>query len=99
MIVDLRRSNRKDKRYMATFDGKRTIHFGARDGKTFIDHKDDKKKSAWMARHAKRENWNRSGIHTAGFWSKHLLWNKPSLKDSIKNIEKTFNINIIYKYG
>ena len=27
----------------------------------------------------KREDWTRSGMDTAGFYAKHLLWNKSSL--------------------
>ena len=98
MIVDLRRSSRRDKKWMVNVNNK-TIHFGSKNMSDYTIHKDPDRKANYISRHAKRENWNRSGIHTAGFWSKHLLWNKPSLKDSIKNIEKTFNINIIYKYG
>jgi hypothetical protein len=48
-------------------------------------------------RHKKRENWKKSGIKTAGFWSKWILWNKPSLNRSIKDTEERFNIKIINK--
>jgi hypothetical protein len=34
------------------------------------------------------------GNKTAGFWSKNILWNKPTLKASIRNAEKKFNIKI-----
>lgn len=98
MIVDLRRSSRRDKKWMVNFNNK-TIHFGGKNMSDYTIHKDADRKTNYISRHAKMENWNRSGINTAGFWSKHLLWNKTSLRDSIKNIEKTFNINIIYKYG
>lgn len=97
MIVELRKSNRRDKRYMATFDGKKTIHFGAKDGETFIDHKNNIKKSAWIARHKVREDWN--NISTPGALSKHLLWNRETLRASIRNTEKRFNLNIKYRYG
>ena len=57
----------------------------------------DKHREAYIARHKPRENWNRDGIKTAGFWSRWLIWNKPSLTDSIKDIEKRFNVDIIYR--
>ena len=95
MIVELRKSTKKDKRYMATFNGKKTIHFGAKDGETFIDHKNNIKKSAWIARHKVREDWN--NIKTAGALSKNLLWNRETITASIKDIEKRFNLDIRYK--
>lgn len=54
----------------------------------------EKKKKAYLARHKKNENWNKSGIHTSGFWSRWLLWNLPTLKESIKDVEKRFNVKI-----
>jgi hypothetical protein len=41
------------------------------------------------------EDWNKSGIDTAGFWSRWALWSKPSLEEAIKLIEKKFKINIV----
>jgi hypothetical protein len=37
------------------------------------------------------EDWNNP---SPGFFSRWLLWNKPSLKASIKDTEKRFNIKI-----
>ena len=55
------------------------------------------KRQNYIARHRVRENWNKSGIHTAGFWSRWILWNKPTLQESINDVEKRFNIKIINK--
>jgi hypothetical protein len=38
------------------------------------------------------ENWLKSGIDTAGFWSRWLLWNKPTIKESYMDIKKRFNL-------
>ncbi len=103
MIIELSKSNRKNKKWKVKVKNK-TIHFGAKGygdftiwnkekGKVFAD----KKKKAYIARHKVNENWNKSGIDTAGFWSRWLIWNKPTLKTSIKDIENRFNINIIKK--
>jgi hypothetical protein len=41
----------------------------------------------------KGENWN--DPYTAGFWSRWVLWNKPTITESIKDIQKRFsNIKI-----
>ena len=75
----------------------KTVHFGARGYEDYTMHKDDDRLSNYISRHHARENWTKSGIDTAGFWSRWLLWNKPSLRDSIKDIEKRFNVKINYK--
>jgi len=74
-------------------DKKKTLHFGS-NMKSYPDHKDKKRKELYIARHKPRENWNKSGIKTAGFWSKHLLWNKPTIQQSVRDIERNFNIEI-----
>lgn len=42
-----------------------------------------------------RENWTKSGIDTAGFWSRWVLWNKPTLAASVADTEHRFGIDII----
>ena len=75
---------------------KRT-HFGLYPYKgkgTYIDHQDNNIKSAYISRHnTGRENWN--DITTAGALSYYLLWNKKTLTDAIKDIEKKFKVKII----
>ena len=61
----------------------------------YTTHKDPERKERYISRHKAREDWTKSGLETAGFWAKHLLWNEPSLSASIKDIEKRFNVNII----
>jgi len=56
--------------------------------------KDKDRMKRYENRHKVRENWTKTGINTAGFWSKWILWNKQSLLDSIKHAEKKFNITI-----
>ena len=72
----------------------RTVHFGAKGAGDFTKHNDENRKERWIARHKVNENWGKSGIDTAGFWAKNLLWNKPSIEASVKDIEKRFDIKI-----
>ena len=53
----------------------------------------DKHKRLYLVRHRKRENWTKSGMDTKGFWSRWLLWNKPTIEESIEHILKKFNLN------
>jgi len=90
-IVYLKKSSKKDKKYMVYVDGK-TIHFGAAGMSDYTIHKDYDRMLRYTNRHKSREKWNKSGIKTAGFWSKWLLWNKPSIAASKKNISERFNV-------
>ena len=91
----LTKSKTKNKKWNIT-NGK-TINFGDSRYDDFTLHKNPNRKKLYIARHKKRENWNKSGINTAAFWSKHLLWNKNTLNKSIKDTEDRFKINIIKK--
>ena len=97
--IILEKSEKPEKRFKVKIDEK-TIHFGSGKPKgkgAYIDHKDKEIKKNWEARHKVKENWSKSGIKTAGFWAKNILWSKPNLDDSIKNTEKKFNLKIIKK--
>jgi len=95
-IYTLKKSKRDDKRFVLIMeDLGHKHHFGLKGGKTFIDGRTEKERQNYIARHKVRENWD--NIHTAGFWSRWLLWNKPTLTESIKDVEKKFNVKIINK--
>ena len=74
-----------------------SINFGQEGYSDFTINKDPKRKKLYIARHRKREDWTKTGLDTAGFWSKNLLWNKNTLSKSIKDTENRFNIDIIKK--
>lgn len=97
--VKLSRSEKPDKKFkVIVFDrqgvNNRTIHFGAKGMSDYTINKDPQRKRLYIKRHKTRENWSKSGIKTAGFWSRWLLWNKPTLNESIQNIENKFRISI-----
>lgn len=77
----------------------RTIQFGAKGMSDYTIHKDKKRKERYIKRHQVNEDWN--DPLTAGFWSRWLLWNKPTLEASIKDMEKRFDIkiNLIFMGG
>ena len=81
--VLIKKSPKSDKRLVAEFPTKK-VHFGARGGSTFVDHKNMQTKKAWEARHRVNENWQ--DYDTAGALSKHLLWNKTSLRASMTDL-------------
>jgi hypothetical protein len=96
--IILSKSKNKGKRLkveMIGFEGiKDHIHHFASDvGQTFIDHQDEKKKSAWVARHSVNKNWD--NIHSPIFYSKTLLWNTPYLNKNIRLLAKKLDTTII----
>lgn len=81
----LSKSDRAAKKYKVRV-GNKTIHFGASGYEDFTTHKDPERKARYLARHHK-ENWD--DPETAGFWARHLLWNKDTIKDSIADLSKS----------
>ncbi len=95
MKVEIKPSTNKNKKYMAIFfddNNKRikTTHFGSKGMSDFTINKDKERKERYLKRHQKRENWN--APMTAGALSRWILWNKPTLKGSIRDYKKRFNL-------
>ena len=98
MEVVITKSKKPDKKYDARIDGTKTVSFGQKGASDFTKHKNTDRKERYIDRHKKNEYCNKSGAKTAGFYSKHVLWNKPTLKESIDDINKRFkNLNIKMK--
>ena len=103
MEITLRKSDRPGKKFRVsiTDNGRtKTIYFGQAGAMDFIKWSgiDTKKalerRTNYINRHRARENWSKSGINTAGFWAKHILWNRPTLSQSIDDTERSFDIKI-----
>ena len=97
-VVITKSKSSSKKKYDARIDGTKTVSFGEKGASDFTKHKDKDRKEAYIARHKKNEDWTKSGVKTAGFYSKHVLWNKPTIKESIDDINKRFKgLNIKMK--
>lgn len=94
MKIFLRKSSNSSKKYMVIFEDGTKVHFGAAGYSDYTKHKDADRKQSYINRHKSNENWGKSGIRTAGFWARWLLWNKPTISSSITDIEKKFNVDI-----
>ena len=92
--VVIKKSTNQKKKYMAVFyeDGKKikTTHFGAAGMSDFTKHKDKARKQRYMNRHKANENWQNP--MSAGSLSRYILWNKPTLRASITDYKKRFNL-------
>tara|TARA_R110002126_G_scaffold252100_1_gene395283 strand:- start:159 stop:422 length:264 start_codon:yes stop_codon:yes gene_type:complete len=84
----LQKSSRKDKKFQVKYNN-RVIHFGAKGMSDYTINKDPKRKALYLKRHRAREDW--TNPNTAGYWSRWILWNKPTTpQDNFKDIKKRF---------
>ena len=95
--VIITKSNKPDKKYDAIIDGKKTISFGQNGASDFTKHNDNDRKQSYINRHRKNEDWGIGGFKTAGFYAKHVLWNKSSVKSSVTDMNKQFK-DIHFKF-
>jgi len=96
--IQVTKSTRPNKRYTAIFYNNerkkvKTVHFGYDKGSTYIDHKDDKIKNAWIARH--RVNGTFDIPTTASSLAYYILWTEKTFEGGLKNFLNRFNL---YKY-
>ena len=93
----IKKSSKDDKKYDAIIQKEngrsKTISFGQAGASDMTQHKSEERKQRYLNRHRKNEDWN--DYETAGFYATRLLWNKPSLRESINDTYNKFkNINI-----
>jgi hypothetical protein len=85
------KSDRKDKKFYIITDSGKKVHFGAKGYQHFTEgHIDENRRIAYENRHMKNEDWNKSGIDTAGFWSYWFLWKYKTYNEALTNIKKKY---------
>ncbi len=98
MEVVITPSKNKIKKLDAVIDGKKKISFGQAGASDFTQHNDNQRKQRYIDRHRKNEKWGKDGVETAGFYSKHVLWNKPTIEASVNDLIKKYkDIKLKYK--
>ena len=91
MNIVIKPSSRKDKKFEAVIDNKKTISFGQKGASDYTIHKDDERKKRYLQRH-KHDHFN-NPLYPS-FFSTNLLWNKKTLSESIKDTNNKYNVNI-----
>jgi len=93
-LKTLRKSLKPAKKYDAVFltpEGKeKTISFGAAGMSDFTLHHDEARKERYLNRHRKNEHWDKPD--TPGALSRYILWNKKTLKASLRDYKKRFGV-------
>ena len=92
-LLSVKKSDKVGKKYMATFEnnGKtKTTHFGLKGAKDFLLTGDKEARERYRKRHKKDLDTN--DPTRAGYLSWFILWNKPTIKESIADYKKRFNL-------
>jgi hypothetical protein len=97
MRVNLRRSPKPEKKWRVTLPGGKSVDFGSRGMSDYTIHKDANRMKLYVRRHggvmprgvrSTREKWDNP--MTPGFWSRWLLWSRPSIAEAKTLITKKF---------
>lgn len=90
MIVKIEDSPLKMKRFRITMDNGKTYDFGLKGGSTYVDHADDKKKSAYQKRHLGNtieRQLIENKVPSPSYFSYSILWGKyPDIQKNIKYV-------------
>ncbi len=95
-LLSLRPSRMRGKKWAATFlnertGRERTTHFGATGYEDYTMHGDPERKRRYLERHGRgHEDWN--APTTPGALSRWLLWNKPTLEESLEDFRHRFGV-------
>lgn len=97
-LISIKKSPKKDKKYVATFSRNGRIkktHFGAKGYQNYGGvgkerHLSEERKKRYIKRHKGRENWN--DPTTSGSLSRWVLWDKKSFREGVKAYKKRFNL-------
>ena len=97
--VELAKSTNPNKKFDAVIHEpgarERKVSFGQRGAEDYTKHGDEDRRQRYLARHKPREDWN--DYNKAGFWSARLLWNKPTLAASARDVQKKFpNLRVTF---
>ena len=95
MYVSIGKSTRAGKKMMAIFYDEakkkiKTTHFGASGYEDYTTHGEIQRKMNYLARHKAREDWE--DYMSSGSLSRWILWNKPSLSESINDYINKFKL-------
>ena len=103
MIVAIQNSPTKDKRYRVFMNTGKHFDFGLKDGHTYIDDGDVKKRTDYWRRHIANKKENdliRNLIPSPALFSAMLLWGtSTSLKENIKQLNQHWQDKHKHKEG
>ena len=91
MRAVLAKSWRTNKKWVVLMPNTPPIHFGDIRYSDYLLHNDDERKRQYLARH-QHEDW--TNPRTASFWSRFVSWNRPTMRESLREIKRIFGIDV-----
>ena len=88
--VMIRKSSKPSKNYDVIINDKKVVSFGDSNFDDVTLHKDVDRKQRYINRHKSNEQWSKSGLNTAGYYSRWILWNKPTIQQSINDLNNRY---------
>jgi len=93
-LKTIRKSHRPEKKFDAVFESngrEKVVPFGQRGYSDFTKHKNVTRRARYLNRHSGMgEHWNKPD--TPGALSRWILWNKPTLRGSIRDFKRRFKV-------
>ena len=91
-IIDYGLSPRKYKRYRIYMDAGAYYDFGLEGGKTYLDHKDKRKRDNYRKRHYAQEKFLIDNLTPSpSLFSYYILWgNSSDITENIRELNKMF---------
>lgn len=95
IFLGLHRSDKPEKKYYVELEGEsgrtKRIYFGdssSKDYTLFSALEREERKRRYIQRHQATEDWN--DPETAGFYARWILWNKPTVRESLNDMLRRF---------
>lgn len=86
--MNILKSDRKNKRFVAILKDGSKIHFGS-NGSTYIDHGDKQKRENYIKRHQVNEDWTKIN---PGSLSRFITWgDSTNINKNVQEYKKMFN--------
>jgi hypothetical protein len=94
-FIGLHTSDKPEKKYYVDLEGdtgrKKRVYFGSAGMTDYTKDnaltRDDRRRR-YLLRHRKMEDW--SDPSTAGFWSRWILWEKPTIRAALASVLRRF---------
>ena len=93
--VRLSKSPRREKKWRVVFPNGKHVDFGSKPYQDYLTHMNPLRMHAYLQRHSRHENWKKSGMYTAGFWSRWLLWSVPTMSGAKSLILRKFGLRVV----
>lgn len=88
-IIKLEKANDGKHKWIAYFDDGKKTRFGAYNMSDYTIHKDKDRRRLYQLRHKKDLETN--DPHRAGFLSYYILWNLPTIEESVRDFNHRFH--------